>query len=74
MRIASEIILELGTAHHDTRPIWPHPWDHHPFLMDEQTVWLAYRDLDPGQREQATHTLRHLEHRLGGLAESTGFN
>jgi hypothetical protein len=68
MRIASEIILELSATHHDTCPPWPHPWDHYPFVTDGQTVWLAFRDLDPGQREQVRHTLRHLKRRLGELA------
>jgi hypothetical protein len=57
MRVAVQTILELSIEQKQSGVIWPHPWDHYPFLLDGQQVWKRYRDLTPEQKQQLTQAL-----------------
>ena len=60
MRIEVQTILELSIEQMCSGLIWPHPWDHYPFLVEGARVWKRYEDLTPEQKRQVTHALDEL--------------
>jgi len=52
MRIAVRTILELSIEQEQSGVVWPHPWDHYPFLLDGQQVWKRYQNLTSEQKHQ----------------------
>ena len=64
MRVASEVILNISIEQECIGPVWPHPWDHYPFITSGRYVWLRYHDLDCGQRDQITNAVERVKNRL----------
>ena len=52
MRIAVRTILELSIEQEQSGVVWPHPWDHYPFMLDGQQVWKRYQNLTSEQKHQ----------------------
>ena len=52
MRIAVRTILDLSIEQEQSGVVWPHPWDHYPFLLDGQQVWKRYHNLTSEQKHQ----------------------
>lgn len=64
MRVASDVILNISIEQECIGPVWPHPWDHYPFITSGRYVWLRYHDLDCGQRDQIRNAVERVKHRL----------
>lgn len=73
MRVASEIILQLSIEQEADGIPWPHPWDHYPFMLNGNCVWLRYQELDSVKRRKIRDALVHIERRLGMLGVSSRF-
>jgi hypothetical protein len=72
VRVASEIILRLSIEQEAAGVLWPHPWDHYPFMANGNCVWRRYQDLDTGQREEIRYALVQVKRRIGALTLSPG--
>jgi hypothetical protein len=70
MRVATEIILEISVEQAKGGSPWPHPWDHYPFVVTGNRVWVPYQDLTAGQRHQLTRALQEIGRTLGVTAAS----
>ena len=57
MHVALQTILELSIEQKQSGVVWPHPWDHYPFVMEGRQVWKRYQDLTPEQKNQLTQAL-----------------
>jgi hypothetical protein len=53
--------------------IWPHPWEHYPFLVDGKRKWLRYIDLEVEQKKLISNTISEIENDPC-LAISAGIN
>jgi len=60
MRVEVQTIRELSNEQMNCGLVWPHPWDHYPFLVDGTRVWKRYRDLTPEQKRQIMQALHEL--------------
>jgi hypothetical protein len=60
--------MELEHAGHP----WPHPWDHYPFLSEDECVWVRYQDLDAADRQQVRLAVRYVSRALDVLTMPSG--
>jgi hypothetical protein len=66
MRLDLETMLQLNAElrqclrPQDAGWVWPHPWEHYPFVVDNERKWIRYRELMASQKQLVQSTLEEI--------------
>ena len=51
---------KVSSEHIETTSVWPHPWEHYPFLINGRRKWVRYQDIEIEQKQLITNTLNEI--------------
>jgi hypothetical protein len=57
VRLDVKTMLELNAELLESDYIWPHPWEHYPFVVDGERQWVRYQNLQAEQKQVICNAL-----------------
>ena len=51
---------KVSSEHIESTCVWPHPWEHYPFLINGRRKWVRYQDIEIEQKQLITNTLNEI--------------
>ncbi len=66
MQLEIDIMMKLITEQQvsseymQSTCVWPHPWEHYPFLINGRRKWVRYQDLEIKHKQLISDSLNKI--------------